>query len=173
MATFLAGQKLRASELNDIGITAYCTTDVTKNANTTLGDVTGMSVSLAANAQYAVDGWLYWQSNPTADIKFGWTVPSGTTGFWSIIGPRVDTAPVAGSERINHTDYGTVATSSTLSAAGDDEFTGTVFISAVPHCYFTTTNAGTLQLQFAQNTSNASNTIIKTGSWMRVTRLDA
>jgi hypothetical protein len=66
-----------------------------------------------------------------------------------------------------------VTIASTLEGAGDDEFTGTVFICAVPHAYFTTTDAGTLQLQFAQATSNGSDTIVKTGSWMRVTRLDA
>lgn len=152
-------------------VLGYCTADTTRNNSTSLLDITGLSVSLVASATYVLDGWLAWTSNPTADIQFVWTVPSGATGLWSLAGPHTTSAPVVGSERINYIDSGAVSYSLGLNAAGDDEFTGTVFISARPAGYLTTTNAGTLTLRMAQNTANASNTTVKLGSWISLTRV--
>lgn len=174
---FVAGQKVRASELNAITgafVVARCTTDVTKNASTTLGDVTGLGLSVAANATYALDGWIYFESNPTADIKFALTLPSGSTGVMGFYGPNLATAPVVNQERINYVDMGvySATASATYGIGGDDEFTGSVWVTAQPRGVITTSStAGTIQVQFAQNTSNASNTKVKAGSWMRATRL--
>lgn len=172
MPQFLAGQKLRASALNNLAKMAFMSSSVTVNNSTTFVNATGLSLSLDASTSYAIDGWLHWQSNPTPDIKFQWTVPSGMTGFWMLLGPPGNVAPVAGSERINYGNFGVASQATSFSAAGDDEFTGTVFIAAFPHATFTTTNAGTLQLQFAQNTANGSDTILRIGSWIRAVKLD-
>lgn len=169
---FVAGDKLSAQKLNDLLYGVAMTADVTVNNTTTLVNATGLAIPLAANATYGLDGWLHWTSNPTADIKFKFTFPASTTGFWSGIGPVVDTAPVVGSERKNYVDFGSVDISNALAFAGDDEFTSSVYISANPRGYMTTAGtAGTLQLQFAQNTANVSNTILRAGSYLRVTRL--
>lgn len=169
---FVAGQKVRAQELNDLIAGVVMTADVTVSNTTTLANATGLAIPLAANATYGLDGWLHWTSNPTADIKFQFSVPSGATGWWAGTGPPAGQVPVSGSERINYVDFGSVALTAALAFAGDDEFTSTVYISAIPRGYIVTTNSGTLQLRFAQNTANASSTILRRGSWLRVTRLD-
>lgn len=161
----------QALDAIDNTLFGYCTADTTRNNSTSLLNITGMSVSLAASATYILDGWLAWQSNPTADIQFAWTAPAGASGRWSLNGPHSASAPVVGSERINYIDTGVVSLGTGLNAAGDDEFTGAVFISARPAGYLTTTSAGTLTLRMAQNTANASDTIVKVGSWFRVARV--
>lgn len=150
---------------------ARCTADTTKNANVTLGDITGMSAALAANATYLIEAWIFYQSNPTADMKLAVTLPSGATGIWGSWGVPFFTAPVVGSERVNYIDTGTLDIVNALTVGGDDEFTGSVWISCRPTGFVTTTSAGTLQFQFAQATSDASNSIIKSGSFCRLTRV--
>jgi hypothetical protein len=169
--TFTAGQKIGADDLNDLLTAVVMSADQTVNNSTTLVSATGMAFSLAASATYAIDGWLRYTSNPTADIKFGWSLPSGGAGFWTLFGAMTTTAPVASNERVNHTDFSTVALTSALAAAGDDFSTGVIDIAARATGFITTTNAGTLQLQFAQNTADASNTILGDGSWLRVSRI--
>ncbi len=138
--------------------------DVTKNNSTTLGDVTGCGVALAANAGYLVEAWLAYDSNNTADIRFSWTVPSGATGTWAGFG-----VPTADTDRIGEQDTGVVLFGTLLAFTGDG---GGVPASAKPAGFITTAStAGTLQLQFAQNVANVSNTIVKAGSWVRVTRV--
>ena len=171
---FAAGQKVTASALNDLISGAYLAADQTVTNSTTLVNATGLAFALAADAVYAIDGWLRWTSNPTADLKVGWAIPGSADGWWTLGGPYIPGSPAtAGRERVNYLDTSTVALTSALSAAGDDESTGTIDLSAILRGYITTSIAGTLQLQFAQNTANASDTILGEGSWLRVTRLDA
>lgn len=172
---FVAGQKVRAAELNaGIPTFARVASDVTVNNTTTLVNATGLSLAVEASAVYALDGWIYYESNPTADIKFAWTGPASATFVVGIYGPPAGTAPVVNQERINYTDQGTFDTlgGGLSSAAGDDEFTGSVWPSIRPSGVAVIgATAGTIQLQFAQNTANASNTRIKANSWLRLARI--
>lgn len=170
--TFTAGQKLRASQLNGaLPILGRNTSDITVNNTTTQVNVTGLALALDANATYVLDGWIYYETNPTADIKFGVTMPSGATSVMSWRGPPVGTAPVVNQERINYIDSGAFAPGN-YSLGGDDEFTGAVWITAEPKGYITTSStAGTFQVIVAQNTANASNTRVKANSWIRVFRI--
>lgn len=170
---FVAGQKVRAQELNDLVLGVVMTSDVTVNNTTAMTNATGLAIPLAANATYGLDGWLHWTSNPTADIRFEWSYPTGSTGWWAGIGPPANRTPIVNSERINYIDWGSVVLSAGLNFAGDDEFPADVYISAMPRGYIVTSStSGTLQLRFAQATANASNTILRRGSWLRITRLD-
>lgn len=170
--SFLAGDRLAAGDLNDLLTFARMAGSQTVNNSATLVSASGLSFALAASTTYAIDGWLRYTSNPTADVKFGWALPSGGAGWWSLLGPVTTTAPIGGAERQNYTDFGAVALTTALTCAGDDTSTGVTDICAVPRGYITTTTAGTLQLQFAQSTANATNTILGVGSWLRVSKLD-
>lgn len=151
---------------------ARATADTTRNNSTALLDATGLSVTVAANATYLLDGWFYWAANDTADIKFLFSGPTGWSGVWSLMGPALNQAPVGGSgPRINYLDAGTVAHTSALAAPGDSQF-ATVWAAAAPHGQISTAAAaGTFKLQFAQNAANASDTTIKAGSWFRLHRV--
>ena len=56
---------------------AGLTADVNSAASTTLGDITGLSASLAANGTYAFRALVHYTAAAAADYKFGITVPSG------------------------------------------------------------------------------------------------
>lgn len=142
-----------------------CTADTTRNNSTTLLDATGLSLSLAANATYCFHGCLIYTSGATPDIKFAWTIPSGMTGWWALW-PTVQAAAgtVGDVSCFWDTDFGAAQ-----GAGGSDTLSGKC--SVLPHGYVVTTNAGTLQVQFAQVTANASNTTVKIGSWLNFTRV--
>lgn len=174
--TLVAGQKLRVSDLSATpgasgGGSKTLGSDLTANNTTTFANVTGLAVDLVANARYAFDGWMMWNSDPSADIKFGWTVPSGGSGWWCAMGPVTSTAPNTGEERKNYTDFGTVPIGTSATLAGDDTAPSIIRICATLRGTVVTSTAGTLQLKFAQSSAVASDTILRAGSWLNVFRV--
>ena len=174
---FVAGQKLRVSDLDGgtgggSGSTAgggvsRASADVTVNNTTTFTD-TGLQLSVVANAVYAVRAWIRYNTGNTPDIKFQWSTPSGTTGYWSLVGHGRDVTTAAVDVSAGATfvveDIGTSKT-----VAGDA--TGTLLLACVAGGELTTTTAGTVKLRVAQRTANASNTVFRTGSRMELVRI--
>jgi hypothetical protein len=174
---FVAGQKLRVSDLTGgttgagstgNGTFDRVTADVTINNSTTFVD-SGLAIDVAANAVYEFYGWLRYTGGNTPDFKVSCTTPSGTTGFWSLVGNGKDTAPATDTgvgATYNAADIGT-----SLTVAGDA--TGTLLLVALAGGSFATSStAGTLKIRVAQRTATASNTVLKTFSYLRVTRID-
>lgn len=126
-------------------------TDETVTSSTTLQDDDDLSVSLEANTAYSFEMFLDIDTTATADFKFKVVVPSGTNArgvpqtavnAYSISDLTVDISPnFASTEVRGYTITGSVVTSGT---------------------------SGTLQLQWAQNTSDATGTTLKEGSWIRL-----
>lgn len=166
---FVAGQKVRASELNaGQPLYAYLTADVSVISTTTLTDVTGLFVPVEANATYAWDGFLAYNANATGDIKFAATVPTGATGKWGLY-PLVQssTASAGSVEGFRLDAYGD---SNQQGAGGSDSFSGALM--ANPRgILITSSTAGTFQFRFSQVTSNANNTTVKAGTWIRLSRI--
>jgi len=63
-------------------LTAVKTTDLTKNANTTLTDDTQLVLPVSASTTYQLEAGLIYSSSTTADAKFGLTVPASAT--WQV-----------------------------------------------------------------------------------------
>lgn len=166
--TFLAGQKVRASAVNAlIPLFGRVANDQTKTSNTTLAAVTGLSVPLEASSRYALDGYLAYSAGATGDLKVAFAAPTDSTGHWTIYGQ--DTASTGGSGSIVAKRATSFGTGTTQTAAGDDS---TGQMSCLPRGYIaTSTTAGDLTLYFAQNTSNATSTVIRVGSWLRLVKL--
>lgn len=166
---FVAGQKVRASDLNSgLPVFARVASDVTVISSTTLVDITGLVVALDADALYAWDAYLAYSTNATADIKIAWTVPSGTTGSWSAFGLHTTAAGTVGDVVGFRADaYGDA---NTIGLGGSDTLSGT---TVARPCGFIDTagTAGNFQGRFAQNTSNANNTTLEAGSWLRAQRI--
>src|SRR4051812_18590741 len=84
---FLAGQELRASDLNAAVIrTAYNAASTTKTSSTALGDATGLLLALDANTIYAWDCYLSYNAGETGDLKLAWAGPAGAAGHWGAYG---------------------------------------------------------------------------------------
>jgi hypothetical protein len=171
---FVAGQKVRVSDLSGGtgsgstvgGGTDVTTADVTVNNSTSFVD-SGLAIDVVASATYELYAWLRYTGGNTPDFKVTPTSPSGTTGNWSLHGNGKDTSPATDTgvgATFNAADIGT-----SLTVAGDA--TGTLSLACLAVGSFTTTTAGTFKLRIAQRTATASNTILKSGSFMKLNRL--
>lgn len=162
----LAGQTITASLLSSMLPTfVYKSVSEDRLSNTTLTDDTDLTMQLLANATYHAEFFIHYATLTTAGFQTAWTVPSGTSGNrWSI-----------GGGSLQHTfdnvsaHVGVHAFATAVQHA--DRNSSTNQIGSYEEGTFTTTNAGTLALQWAQVSSVASNTRVASGSFMRVTRL--
>lgn len=123
-------------------------------SNTTLQDVTNMSLTVVAFATYRFTLDLQYTSNATADIKIGFTVPTGATMDFTTSGYNAAGTFVTGvGVQSTVVDFSGASTSARLS--------GIVGMSST---------AGVLQLQAAQNTSTAVTTNIEPGTTLTLLR---
>lgn len=134
---------------------ARTTGDQAVNASETLVNVTNMSVPLGANQTWAFTAYIRAISvtSATPDIKFAFTVPTGSELSWSCT-TKLNTA-----EAVALCD--TITSSGTSQAFG----AGTTNRGIVLHGnVLTSSTTGNLQLQFAQNTSTAEDTRVDSRS---------
>lgn len=123
------------------------TADVTKNANTTFADLPGMAIPVEANKSYLILAWVKLTSAAAADVKYTFTGPAAPTSV--LFGLVSGGNPIVGAEdtfgdTISHATQGTIEESTFLWMRLENG-----------------ANAGTVQLQFAQNASNASNSVAR------------
>ncbi|MDN5929494.1 MAG: hypothetical protein L0I24_00245 [Pseudonocardia sp.] len=143
------------------------TVDQNKTSNTVLADIPGLAFSLAANAEYLMDGVVPIYGLDGSDVKFAFTGPTGMTVSWNPGGPPPTITGASAGDR----DYFSAET------YGDaNTFPVGTYTAAAIHCEFsgywkTAGTAGTLQLRWAQNTSTAAVTAIRRGSWLRLHRV--
>jgi hypothetical protein len=164
-----AGQRLTGTLLSSMlpnMIQKLANTD--RSSTTTLADDPDLTTTLEANARYFVEIELWYAaSTGSTGIRTAWTVPSGVTGNRSALGMAAtvsDTTP-AGVGR-----WGVHAYTTTVFYGDRQSSTN---LSLAKECSMVTTgsSAGTLALQWAQDTSSADACRVGAGSLMRVTRL--
>lgn len=163
LTTFPGVEPLQAAVLEALvtearSLGAVKSSTQTVNNSTALVNATGLSFSAAANAAYLGDLCLYYNSGATPDIKFGLTVPSGTTGTWGGLG--YDFTPVL-------LAFGPIDIATALGFGGLSADRAAFIRVALT----TSSTAGTVQVQFAQSTMNASNTNLLAGSWIKFHRI--
>lgn len=161
MAKFITDTKL---------VVAMLAADMTAiTANTTLADITSMSLTVAANESWEVEyGVIYNTPNATMDLKLGLTTPTSAAGWWA--GTNYSSTGGQASWGSGGPSGSPSALVSLATALGFSSGNGT-FGQTAKVILNNSTNAGTLKLQAAQNTSDAGNLIIKKGTYMRAHRL--
>lgn len=167
-AGFVAGQKIRASELN-AGQPQFArmSSDVVIISSTTYVDATGLVLSLEANAAYSLDGFLLYQTATAADIKFILIGPTGAGGVWGIHG--LQQAAANSDDDFEGFALPGIGPTNQIGLGGAG--TSTDVWGHLKGLITTGATAGTLQLQFAQVTSTASNTRMKAVSHMSLARI--
>jgi hypothetical protein len=115
----------------------------------------------AANTYYLVSIPVRYTSSTTADIKFSLTLPAGATGFLG--GPGLTTA-AAGQTGDADFEAVTIPAVRPFGGAGGATFTLTVLRATV----LTAGTTGNCQLQWAQNTLDATNTTVFAQSMMKI-----
>jgi len=132
------------------------TANETVNNSATLQDDNHLSFHLPANGQWIFDASIKWSSGATPDLKLDWTLPSGATGTYGVVGDQAQATPDA---------QLSITTSNVFLSSGGGNFStylaGEITMGSA---------AGLVTLQWAQNTANASDTILQKGSWVRVMR---
>jgi hypothetical protein len=163
----VAGNEIIASELveaiNDTSYKVYKTADQSvTNATTgsTLVDDLHLIAPLSvANARYIIRAGIRYSSNTTADIKFTFSGPSGSTIVFG--GPSID---LTTSTACN---FAEAIAPSVLTSGG----TGGTVIVTLNGSLTTGATTGNLTLRWAQNTANAGTTTVATFSWLQVWRI--
>ena len=137
-------------------VAGYASSATTVTNSATVVDALGLSVTLAANSQYVIDGVLrITQAGGTTSggHKGEFIVPASATGSWCV---HSASAPNAMTTEVQ------ILAASTGSAS---------FIMKV-FGFVTTTTAGTFKYQFAQQTATASrSTTIDIGSYLTLTKI--
>ncbi|MFK0140724.1 hypothetical protein [Streptomyces murinus] len=167
--TIYSGQRITTALLTSMQpIVAFKAANTDRTATTTLADDPDLSVQIAANATYRVIFYLHYAATDTGRFKTGWTVPSGTTGNRSAVGPDqgvvLSSTSSGGTGRWGIHNFVTACTYGTRNNSGNQCF-------AMEEATIFTTTAGTLAIQWAQATSDASVTRLAAGSSLHVQRL--
>lgn len=126
--------------------------DETINSDTVLHDDDELFSALEANKVYAYFGVLFYISGTTPDLKFKLVIPSGSVGTRG-------SGNLSSSGTVGTTD---IITQLTLATSGVGQHTlmiGNITTGSTP---------GNLQLQWAQNTSNAGDTTVKAGTFFAI-----
>lgn len=164
MALLAAGDVPTADQLNNKIVVAKASSQIVNNSNTLVNDAE-ITAAVSANATYSFQVGLMWTSNSTADIKWGFTFPTGAVCNWGAV--RLDSAAAG---LTGSADFGTYAPatsgSSTVAAGG----TGLAQLSIVMGSLVVGSTAGSLTLQWAQNTATGVNTTVYAGTWMLLVR---
>lgn len=129
-------------------------------SDTSFEDVTGLTFSNVAEGRYAFEAFLDCEIPATPDIKITFDVTAITGSFFG-------TATAY--------DFGTEDSDARL-IPGAAEFTGLSDSSAcisIKGFFYTSDPTNEITMQFAQKTADASDLIIKKGSWMNITLTNA
>jgi hypothetical protein len=151
--------------------TAVLTSDVGPIASqTALTDITGLGLTIGGSATeiWRVTWWLIVEAaNATMDARFGFTVPTGTTMKWGVLGGLADAVASWSGRAVASIPITALIESNQISL-------GTaVGISLVPltAVVFSGNTAGNVQPRFAQSTSDPGNLKIDKGSLMEATKV--
>lgn len=137
-------------------ITSTLAADTTpKNASTVFAD-TGLAVALEAGGIYDVNGFLIYSAATASDLKLGWTGLTSPTFHWTAGGLTSGAAAASASINLGYDAY---TDSQIVGGVG----AGTKVV-ACPRGTLTVGVAGTLKLQYAQGTSDASDALLYAGS---------
>jgi hypothetical protein len=129
-------------------------------ASTVLANVTGMVIAMAANSIYAVHMRLPFSLSGTASgFKFEVLAPAAPTNFLQNYFVIADDATIT----IANSVVAPTSVGNTLANAGNHLLDIYVYIE--------TAAAGNLQLQWAQNVSDAGTAILQQGGIMWITQL--
>jgi hypothetical protein len=159
-----AGQRITASLLTSmLPITVRKPADQSVTSSTTLTNDNDLVVSLEANATYEVDGYLmvFGSGAGLGDCKIDFTIPSGASMRYTS-GGVVNSNPATAYED-------TVNANTTARAIGTN---GSVDMGVPLRADIVMgSTAGSVQLRFAQNSSNATATGFRAGSRLRFRRI--
>jgi hypothetical protein len=147
------------AQINTLPAFVRKSSDETRSSLATLAADGELAVAFSTNSTYLVDIRLVYNSNSTADFAFRFTETSagGVTGLFDALCVLTGATALTMQSR-------TLTASWSVEGQGVDT---TILIRGV---LVTGANSGQLVLEWCQNTNNASNTIVRANSYMRLVK---
>jgi hypothetical protein len=140
------------------------TTQTLSSSTTLQNDSTLVTPALPASSTYLIEGLIVYDAGTTGDFQMGFTTPSGSSLSWT--GSGFSTTASSGTSTINATSESS-GTALPFGAVG----TGTPCSVMVKGVITIGATAGALQLQWAQNTSDATTLTVHVGSYLNLTQI--
>lgn len=137
--------------------------DQTVNNSITRINDTALVKAVVANGVYLLEGFLLYQSSTVADMSIEFALPSGASMNWIADGPA------------STSTTGVVSVTRDALLGISNKILGGIGANAValPQGIVTVgANAGNVQLKWAQNALEVSNTIMRAGSWLRLIKIN-
>lgn len=153
-AQTIPGVKTFASPPVGVPTFARCTSALTKNNSTSFSDVTGMAFSVGANEVWAFSFYMFYTSLAAAAYKITLTGPAAPTLIQYAI--EVSTLTDA-------TAFGTTVVGTSIDSIDQ--------LRKISGLLRNGANAGTVQLQFAQNVADPSNSVVREDSFVLAWRI--
>jgi hypothetical protein len=155
------------NDLDDLRLFARKTADETVTSSTVLQDDDALTVSTDALTAYffrVVASYTAGGAASVNGIKYGFAGPSGATGLWSGLS-KIDTDGTNGAASV-------WLVSRTLSETIPSGGAGATAMSITAQGFlYTSTSSGAFRMQWAQNTSSGTGTVVKANSGLWLTRL--
>lgn len=168
---WLAGQLITADDLNDRqSRTIYKAAQESVTSSTTLQDDNDFVFELEANTIYTLESYLIYSGvidggTGAGGLKLQFTGPTGATANWTNFGANTGSVAAV-------TQYNVVAEALSAGAPRSVPTNAAVTMTCQPKGVVVTAGtAGDLTLRWAQNTSNATPTIMHAYSWMRLKKV--
>ncbi|MGW7424431.1 hypothetical protein ACWGJB_31120 [Streptomyces sp. NPDC054813] len=144
----------------------YKQNDFTMTSTTTFASDPELQMTLAANSTYRVEFYLHYAALDAARLKTQWLVPASASGNRSALGP--DLGQILSSTSSGGTGRFGVHTFTTAVTYGTRDSASSQCVAIEEGTVTTGASGGTLAIQAAQATSNATASKIAAGSFMRV-----
>lgn len=120
-----------------------------------------LSIPVTAGARYAVDACLIVSGDPAADLLLTLAAPPGSSGHWTPGAVTLGVSDGTGSIRLTRYDLGQ-SIGVGITAAG---------LIVAPLGTVTAGADGAVSVQWAQVVASATATVLRAGSWLRLTRV--
>lgn len=147
-------------------LSKFKTSTTSRTSTTTLTSDPDITFSVVANATYLVEGLILFAADPAADLKIGWTAPTGASFPWCALGQTSTATGGSGSVITDGQDL--TSTSFGLGAVTDNTKTMTAQVRG----YLTiSSTAGTFALQWAQIVSSSTATKLLAGTHLTLKRV--
>ncbi len=144
------------------------TTATIRASTTTLSDDPDLTVPVLANATYFIEMYIRYVSLSTPLFRTAWNSPAGATGNRAVLGPASTALDTNGDPVQMHSSAIPLSTGITY---GDLDSTANQAWALETAIVVIGGTAGNVALQWAQSVSNASNTAVSAGSYIRSKRV--
>lgn len=134
------------------------------NNSASMQDDDHLTVTVAANAVYELTALLIYDGTTTADLKAGFTGPSGATLDW--VTHSLDATAGSGTTAVKMTAQ-TISGTPSFGSIG----AGSKVVGRVSGLLTVASTGGTFKVQWAQNTAEATDTTMYAGSYLSLRRI--